>query len=89
MSVENGLIGIISCCFIVMLTQHRYIIIYRCPWTGTAIGKKNMRSFQMFVALVFICLIMDIILLTMPANIQYSKVRVQHHKPKAKGGGVL
>ena len=43
----------------------------------------------MFVALVFICLIMDIILLTMPANIQYSKVRVQHHKPKAKGGGVL
>lgn len=62
---------------------------HTCPWTGTAIGKKNMRSFQMFVALVFICLIMDIILLTMPANIQYSKVRVQHHKPKAKGGGVL
>ena len=42
--------------------------------------------FQMFVALVCICLIMDIVLLTMPAKIQYSKVRVQS---KAKGGGVL
>eukprot|EP00804_Cyclotella_cryptica_P029107 CCRYP_005284-RA/>CCRYP_005284-RA protein AED:0.32 eAED:0.32 QI:187/1/1/1/1/1/2/468/363 len=37
---------------------------HTCPWTGTAIGKKNMRSFQCFVTLVFICLIMDIFLLT-------------------------
>jgi len=42
---------------------------HTCPWTGTAIGKKNMGSFQMFVALVFICLIMDIFLLTAPAKI--------------------
>ena len=46
---------------------------HTCPWTGTAIGKKNMRSFQMFVALVFLCLIMDILLLTAPAKIDYSK----------------
>ena len=31
---------------------------------GTGIGRKNMPSFQAFVALVFICLIMDILLLT-------------------------
>jgi len=37
---------------------------HTCPWTGTAIGKKNMASFQMFVGLVFVCLIMDIFLLT-------------------------
>ncbi|KAL7546361.1 hypothetical protein ACHAWF_009692 [Thalassiosira exigua] len=37
---------------------------HTCPWTGTAIGKKNMGSFQMFVGLVFACLIMDIFLLT-------------------------
>eukprot|EP00579_Thalassiosira_antarctica_P001645 CAMPEP_0201869132 /NCGR_PEP_ID=MMETSP0902-20130614/2757_1 /ASSEMBLY_ACC=CAM_ASM_000551 /TAXON_ID=420261 /ORGANISM="Thalassiosira antarctica, Strain CCMP982" /LENGTH=358 /DNA_ID=CAMNT_0048394581 /DNA_START=108 /DNA_END=1184 /DNA_ORIENTATION=+ len=37
---------------------------HTCPWTGTAIGKKNMSSFQMFVGLVFVCLIMDIFLLT-------------------------
>jgi len=30
---------------------------HTCPWTGTAIGKKNMRAFQCFVALVFICLV--------------------------------
>ena len=30
----------------------------------TGIGRKNMPSFQAFVALVFICLIMDILLLT-------------------------
>lgn len=35
-----------------------------CPWTGTAIGSKNMSSFQCFVALVFVCLILDIVLLT-------------------------
>ena len=37
---------------------------HTCPWTGTAIGKKNMLSFQFFVCLVFICLIMDIFLIT-------------------------
>lgn len=37
---------------------------HTCPWTGTAIGKKNMGAFQMFVGLVFVCLIMDIFLLT-------------------------
>eukprot|EP00571_Detonula_confervacea_P013124 CAMPEP_0172310204 /NCGR_PEP_ID=MMETSP1058-20130122/11348_1 /TAXON_ID=83371 /ORGANISM="Detonula confervacea, Strain CCMP 353" /LENGTH=372 /DNA_ID=CAMNT_0013022973 /DNA_START=91 /DNA_END=1209 /DNA_ORIENTATION=- len=37
---------------------------HTCPWTGTAIGKKNMGSFQMFVGLVFVCLIMDIFLMT-------------------------
>lgn len=37
---------------------------HTCPWTGTAIGKKNMFSFQWFVALVFICLVFDIFLLT-------------------------
>ena len=35
-----------------------------CPWTGTAIGAKNMFSFQCFVGLVFVCLMMDIVLLT-------------------------
>jgi len=37
---------------------------HTCPWTGTAIGDKNMAAFQSFVALVFICLIMDILLLS-------------------------
>lgn len=37
---------------------------HTCPWTGTAIGKKNMLAFQCFVTLVFVCLIFDIILLT-------------------------
>jgi len=37
---------------------------HTCPWTGTAIGKKNMGSFQCFVGLVFACLILDIFLLT-------------------------
>lgn len=37
---------------------------HTCPWTGTAIGKKNMPPFQAFVALVFVCLILDIFLLT-------------------------
>ena len=40
------------------------LLYFSCPWTGTAIGKKNMRSFQCFVALVFLCLIVDIFLLT-------------------------
>jgi len=37
---------------------------HTCPWTGTAIGRKNMLSFQFFVCLVFVCLIMNIVLLT-------------------------
>lgn len=37
---------------------------HTCPWTGTAIGKKNMCAFQLFVTLVFVCLVFDIILLT-------------------------
>ena len=41
-----------------------YLHVYSCPWTGTAIGTKNMFAFQCFVALVFICLMFDIILLT-------------------------
>merc|ERR1711974_283911 len=41
---------------------------HTCPWTGTAIGKKNMAAFQCFVGLVFICLIMDIFLLTGALN---------------------
>jgi len=37
---------------------------HTCPWTGTAIGKRNMLAFQFFVCLVFVCLIFDIMLLT-------------------------
>lgn len=37
---------------------------HTCPWTGTAIGKKNMFAFQCFVTLVFTCLVFDIVLLT-------------------------
>jgi hypothetical protein len=37
---------------------------YRCPWTGTAIGKRNMLSFQFFVCFVFVCMIIDIFILT-------------------------
>eukprot|EP01083_Nonionella_stella_P073997 200475_1 len=37
---------------------------HTCPWTGTAIGKGNMPAFQAFIVLVFLCLIMDVILLT-------------------------
>jgi hypothetical protein len=33
-----------------------------CPWTGTAIGKNNIRSFRVFVWLVFVMLIFDIAL---------------------------
>lgn len=42
---------------------------HTCPWTGTAIGKGNMPYFQLFIVLLFICLIMDIILLTSSAII--------------------
>ena len=37
---------------------------HTCPWTGTAIGKKNYGAFCCFVALIFVCLILNIILLT-------------------------
>jgi hypothetical protein len=37
---------------------------HTCPWTGTAIGRKNMFAFQMFVCLVFLCMMMDIFILT-------------------------
>ena len=37
---------------------------HTCPWTGTAIGKGNMPYFQAFIVFLFICLIMDVILLT-------------------------
>ncbi|GKY99238.1 hypothetical protein MPSEU_000879100 [Mayamaea pseudoterrestris] len=37
---------------------------HTCPWTGTAIGGKNMLAFQFFVALVFLMLMLDIFLLT-------------------------
>jgi len=36
---------------------------HTCPWTGTAIGKKNMLAFQCFIGFLFSCLIMDIVLL--------------------------
>jgi hypothetical protein len=37
---------------------------HTCPWTGTAIGKKNMPAFQAFIFFLFSCLIMDVMLLT-------------------------
>jgi len=37
---------------------------HTCPWTGTAIGKKNLFAFHCFIGFIFSCLIMDIILLT-------------------------
>lgn len=46
---------------------------HTCPWTGTAIGKKNMFAFQCFVSLVCVCLIMDVLLLTGTANYDDSK----------------
>lgn len=39
---------------------------HTCPWTGTAIGKHNMRAFQCFVAMVGIMLLFDISLLAAP-----------------------
>ncbi len=35
-----------------------------CPWTGTAIGKRNMPAFQGFVAMILLCMVLDILLLT-------------------------
>ncbi|CAB9515952.1 expressed unknown protein [Seminavis robusta] len=37
---------------------------HTCPWTGTAIGRKNMLSFQFFVCLVFVMMVFNILLLT-------------------------
>jgi hypothetical protein len=39
---------------------------HTCPWTGTAIGKRNMSAFRCFVVLVMVCLVMDIFLITRP-----------------------
>lgn len=47
---------------------------HTCPWTGTAIGRKNMLSFQFFVCLVFVCMVFDILLLT--RSVGY------HHPPR-------
>lgn len=38
---------------------------HTCPWTGTGIGKLNLRAFYCFVTLVPICLIFNVVLLTM------------------------
>lgn len=35
-----------------------------CPWTGTAIGKKNMPAFQAFLCALFSTLALDVVLLT-------------------------
>jgi len=35
-----------------------------CPWTGTAIGKKNMPAFQAFLCTLFATLALDVVLLT-------------------------
>ncbi|GAX13595.1 hypothetical protein FisN_3Lh165 [Fistulifera solaris] len=37
---------------------------HTCPWTGTAIGKRNLRAFHVFVFMVFVCLLLDVFLLT-------------------------
>jgi hypothetical protein len=39
---------------------------HTCPWTGTAIGKNNMRAFQCFVVLVGAMLLFDVTLLAAP-----------------------
>lgn len=41
-----------------------HIFLYSCPWTGTAIGRGNIIAFQTFVCLIFVCMIMDIFLIT-------------------------
>jgi hypothetical protein len=43
---------------------------HTCPWTGTAIGRKNMFPFQMFVCLVFLCMVLDIFILTGSFNLR-------------------
>lgn len=37
---------------------------HTCPWTGTAIGENNMLPFQTFVCLIFVCLVLDIFIIT-------------------------
>jgi hypothetical protein len=39
---------------------------HTCPWTGTAIAKNNIVPFRGFVFLVFLMLLFDIVLLTIP-----------------------
>ena len=36
---------------------------HTCPWTGTAIGKKNMTTFKLFLAALFASLATDVVLL--------------------------
>ena len=36
---------------------------HTCPWTGTAIGKKNMTTFKLFLAALLASLVMDVVLL--------------------------
>jgi hypothetical protein len=38
---------------------------HTCPWTGTAIAKKNMLFFRVFVALIFAMIFVDIAVLTL------------------------
>jgi DHHC palmitoyltransferase len=38
---------------------------HTCPWTGTAIAKKNMLYFRVFVILVFTMLFVDFVVLTL------------------------
>tara|TARA_B110000971_G_scaffold206794_1_gene230382 strand:- start:161 stop:343 length:183 start_codon:yes stop_codon:yes gene_type:complete len=33
-----------------------------CPWTGTAIGKKNMSAFKFFVSGICVLIVVDILL---------------------------
>jgi len=47
---------------------------HTCPWTGTAIGKRNFAAFQIFVALVFVMLLMDTILLLQTALMKNAEV---------------
>mmetsp|Transcript_6121 Transcript_6121/g.9396 ORF Transcript_6121/g.9396 Transcript_6121/m.9396 type:complete len:262 (+) Transcript_6121:149-934(+) len=39
---------------------------HTCPWTGTGIGKGNIRAFYCFICLVPLCLIFNVVLLTLP-----------------------
>ena len=50
-----------SCPFFHILLWSNFI---SCPWTGTAIGKKNMPAFQAFIALLFTCVVMDVLLIS-------------------------
>ena len=66
-TVRTGSSSIICIC---IYLYHHFLICFVSAssllhtYQGTGIGRKNMPSFQAFVALVFICLIMDILLLT-------------------------